>query len=119
MEIVLFCLREQRLTMKSRRKKKTLARDGRRTRLKCERLEPRLMLAGDDLSDVSDLLDALDSLTFTTSDDSSEDDSSDITLANNPGSLAVYSDVMDTSLATAGDGASVDQAQTPEPRHNA
>jgi uncharacterized protein GlcG (DUF336 family) len=104
--------------MKHRRKQSLLDRKRQRTRLMCELLEPRLLLAADDASDVTSLLDSLDSLTFTVSDDGSAEVAVDSNLDADPGSLAAFLADSDASIAAAGDAASVAEMQTPEPRHN-
>src|SRR6476620_3149706 len=102
--------------MKLRQKSILHVRKRQRTRLLCERLEPRLLLAVDDGSDASDLLDAIDSLTFTSVDDGTAEVSDEGNLASDPGSLDSYLSDNEAILAAADDDASVDAVLPPEPR---
>src|SRR6478672_1343521 len=103
--------------MKHRVKRSPLPQKRQRTRLMCELLEPRFLLAADTGMDDTSLLDALDSLTITTDDDSAEV-AADSSLAPDPGSLAAYLSDTQLGIDAAGDDASVDAAITPTPRHN-
>jgi uncharacterized protein GlcG (DUF336 family) len=99
-----------------RRKPSLIEQKHQRTRLMCEMLEPRFLLAADAGIDDTNLLNALDSLTIT--DDGSAAVTADSTLDDAPGSLATYLSNTQLSIDAAGDDPGVDAVQPPEPRHN-